>query len=72
MANGSIHTAFVFLDSRFNCALMFYKYRILKKRTYWVVITFDSKKILDYKCSFYRASAGCTDSYQLKKRKDRM
>ena len=47
--------------------LMFYKYRVLKKRTYWVVIAFDAQKILDYRCSFYRASAGCTDSYQFKK-----
>ena len=47
--------------------LMFYKYRALKEKSNWVVITFDSQKILEYKCSFYRANAACMDSCQFKK-----
>lgn len=46
---------------------MFYKYRVLKKKSNWVVIAFDSKKILEYKCSFYRANASSGDSYQFEK-----
>lgn len=46
---------------------MFYKYRALKNKANWVVIAFDSQRILEYKCDFYRANAGCRDSYQLKK-----
>ena len=43
---------------------MFYKYRLLKNKANWVVIAFDSQKILEHRCSFYRANAGCSDSHQ--------
>ena len=47
--------------------LMFYKYRVLKEKFNWVVIAFNSQKILEYNCCFYRANASCMDSYQYEK-----
>lgn len=46
---------------------MFYKYRYLKEKNNWVVITFNSHKILEYNCSFYKTNAACFSSYQYEK-----
>ena len=43
---------------------MFYKYRLLKNKANWIVIVFDSQKILRYPCAFFRTNAGCRDSLQ--------
>lgn len=45
---------------------MFYKYRRVKSKADWIVLTFDSQKILRYKCAFYKANAGCNDSIKYK------
>ena len=46
---------------------MFYKYRMLKEKENWIVITFDSQKILEFPCVFFRVNAGCRDSLQFEK-----